>query len=186
MSQTVPDVLWALLLMGSAAHAGELVGRPAPPLELKTWINSTPLDMPALKGKVVLLRWWTDGCPLCAATAPALRKLSAQYGDRGLTVIGVYHPKPPGNWDVERVRRAAASLGFTFPVALDGDWSALKRWWLTGDRDYTSVSFLVDKRGVIRYVQPGGEWHEGGSAAHAVCQRDYREIASMIAKLLAE
>jgi len=186
MSRSIAIAWLALLLSAGGVQAGEPVGHPAPPLELRIWLNSPPLDMSALKGKVVLLRWWTDGCPLCAATAPALRKLAAQYGNRGFTVIGVYHPKPPGDWNVARVRHAAAKLGFHFPVAIDGDWSALKRWWLTDDRDYTSVSFLVDKRGVIRYVQPGGEWHEGGGAGHEACRRDYREIDAMIAKLVSE
>ncbi|HXF26673.1 MAG TPA: TlpA disulfide reductase family protein [Bryobacteraceae bacterium] len=129
-----------------------MVGHSAPPLELKHWLNSRPLEMSDLRGKVVLLRWWTEGCPFCTATAPALLKLQREYGPRGFVVIGVYHPKPPGDWDMSKVERAVKEKGFTFPVALDGDWSALKRWWLDQPRDFTSVSFLVDKKGIIRYV----------------------------------
>src|SRR5258708_15292922 len=75
------------------AEGQELIGRKAPPLELRHWLNSKPLEMSDLRGKVVLLRWWTQGCPLCVATAPALRKLQAEYGRRGLQVVGIYHPK---------------------------------------------------------------------------------------------
>jgi peroxiredoxin len=164
----------------------ELVGKHAPDLGLSHWINSAPLEISDLKGKVVLVRWWTDTCELCAATAPALRKLQQQYGNRGLEVIGVFHPKPAGDWDMERMRRAAAKYHFTFPVGLDGDWSALKRWWLTGSRDYTSVSFLIDKQGVIRYVHPGGEYHEGGGKGHESCERDYKKVDALIARLLTE
>jgi len=165
----------------------ELIGRPAPPLELREWIHSRPLDVGDLKGKVALLRWWTEGCPFCQATAPALRKFQAEYQSRGLQVIGIYHPKPPGDWDLRKVDRAAQQKQFTFPVALDGDWSALKRWWLYRDRDFTSVSFLLDRRGIIQYVHPGGEFHEGnqgGFDTHESCQRDFHAIDSEIRRLL--
>ncbi|HEY6248532.1 MAG TPA: TlpA disulfide reductase family protein [Candidatus Angelobacter sp.] len=170
-------------------HEGEdRIGVAAPAFNLQHWVNSAPLEISDLRGKVLLVRWWTDTCDLCAATAPALRKLQEEYGSRGFQVIGVFHPKPAGDWSVPRVEQAAARLGFTFPVALDGDWSALKRWWLDGaQRDYTSVSFIVDKHGVIRYVHPGGEFHESnGDARHAVCERDFKKIEAMVAKLTAE
>jgi thiol-disulfide isomerase/thioredoxin len=80
-----------------------------------------------LRGRVVLIRWWTDTCPFCAATAPALQKLQTKYGCLGLQVIGVFHPKPAGDWSVERVREAAKRLNMNFPVALDADWKALHR-----------------------------------------------------------
>ena len=165
----------------------ELIGRSAPPLELQRWINSPPLEMKDLRGKVVLFRWWTEGCPFCAATAPALNKLQAKYGGQGLQVIGIYHPKPPGDWDIGKVKRAAQEKNFAFPVALDGDWTTLKRWWLSQERGFTSVSFLVDRGGVIRYVHPGGEFHEGdqgGTPTHQACQRDYRTIEAEIVEFV--
>jgi len=141
-----------------------------------------------LKGRVLLVRWWTDTCELCAATAPALRKLQEEYGAKGFQVIGIFHPKPAGDWSVDRMQRAAARYQFTFPVALDGDWSALKRWWLSGaHREYTSVSFIVDKHGVIRYVHPGGEFHgSNGSVGHEICEADFRSIQKTITELLSE
>src|SRR5579884_2196947 len=127
----------------------ELVGHPAPPLKLTRWLNSAPLEIGEgeLRGKVVLLRWWTVGCPLCAATAPALIGFQQRYQSQGLRIVGVYHPKPdPGDVDLKSVKAAIAEKQFTFPVAVDADWSALKRWWLSTDRDFTSVSFLLDRR----------------------------------------
>jgi peroxiredoxin len=165
----------------------ELIGQPARPLALKTWLNSNPLEMTDLRGKVVLLRWWTARCPYCAATAPALISLEQRYGPRGLQVIGVFHPKPRGKWTLDEVRRATQEKHFDFPVAVDGDWTALKRWWLNGKRDFTSVSFLVDQNGVIRYVHPGGEFHEGQQGAmptHEACNRDMHFIQGEIANLL--
>ncbi len=103
--------------------------------------------------------------------------------------MGVYHPKPPGRVNPGDVAADAKKKGFTFPIAIDADWSALRRWWLTRDRDFTSVSFLVDRKGIIRYVQPGGEFHEGsqgGFATHQSCNRDFHAIDAEIVKLLAE
>lgn len=182
-----PASRWAQA-QNSHSEGEDRIGTAAPAFGLQHWVNSPPLEISDLKGKVVLVRWWTDTCNLCAATAPALRKLQEEYGSRGFQVIGVFHPKPAGDWNVPRVRQAAARLNFAFPVALDGDWSALKRWWLNGaERDYTSVSFIVDKHGVIRYVHPGGEFHESkGDPAHAVCERDFRTIEKVISQLLAE
>ena len=162
-------------------HAGDddSVGAPAPALHLDHWLNSPPLEMTALRGKVVLVRWWTDGCPYCEASAPALRSLDRKYRDQGLVVIGVFHPKPPGDPSVERMKRAAEGFHFTFPIALDADWRALNRWWLDGKpQAWTSVSFLIDREGIIRYVHPGGEYHEGPGEAqmpdHTACHSAYR------------
>ena len=165
------------------------LGLPAPTLALRVWLHSAPLEMDALRGKVVLIRWWTDGCPFCAATAPSLRQLDRKFGDRGLAVIGVFHPKPAGDWTADRMRAAAEQKGFTFPVALDADWTALRRWWPDLEkRGWTSVSFVVDKNGIIRYVHPGGEYHLAGSGetGHAGCERDYKDIQQIIERLLSE
>jgi peroxiredoxin len=165
------------------------LGLQAPPLQLRHWLHSAPLEMQQLGGKVVLIRWWTEGCPFCAATAPALRQLDRKYGHRGFEVIGIFHPKPAGDWSVERMRAASERLGFTFPVGLDGDWTALRRWWPDLERrGWTSVSFVVDKKGIIRYVHPGAEFHEAGErgAGHEQCERDYREIDRTIERLLNE
>lgn len=186
--------LWLLLasmvqpvVAVDVSRGEDRLGVPAPPLKLSGWLHSPPLEMDQLRGKVVLIRWWTDGCPFCAATAPALKQLNEKYGSRGLRVIGIFHPKPAGDWSVERMRVATRQKGFAFPVALDGDWTALNRWWPDLEkRGWTSVSFVVDKRGIIRYVHPGGEFHESRDANHARCDRDYKDIESTIERLLNE
>jgi peroxiredoxin len=163
------------------------IGLPAPPLALKQWLHSQPVELDELRGKVVLIRWWTEGCPFCAATAPALREFDRKFAGRGLQVIGVFHPKPPGDWSIERMRTASQRLGFSFPVALDAEWTALNRWWSDPEqRGWTSVSFLVDRRGIIRYVHPGGEFHESRDGSHAGCDRSYKQIEQLIGNLLAE
>jgi len=141
---------------------------------------------------VVLVRWWTETCPFCASSAPALRALDAQYSPQGLTVIGVYHPKADrdGPLDVARVERAVAARQLDFPIAIDWDWrnGTLRDWWLTGpDRPATSVTFLLDKSGVIQYIHPGMEYHDpNGSEGHAMCAADMIGIRSEIERLLAQ
>jgi peroxiredoxin len=159
------------------------------PFDFDAWINTSGLTTEQLKGKVVLVRWWTDTCPYCRATSPALQTLHKEFGDKGLVVIGVFHPKPtPGALDVPRVQKAVTERGFTFPVAIDAGWRTLKTWWLTGpQRPATSGTLIVDKKGVIRHVHPGMEYHdtEPGSG-HDHCQRDMAGIREAVTGLLAE
>lgn len=168
------------------------IGVAAPPFQFEAWLNSEPLTLEDLRGRVVLVRWWTDTCPFCASSAPALRALDEEYSSRGLTLVGVFHPKAGRDdpLDVERVRRAVATRQFRFPVAVDWDWRnhTLKEWWRTGPkRPATSVTFLLDKRGVIRFVHPGMEYHDAdGQAGHEVCADDMANLRAAIERLLVE
>lgn len=164
------------------------IGHVAPSWGEMAWIGSEPLALEDLRGRVVLIRFWTDTCPFCRATAPALVEIDADYRARGVTVIGMYHPKPRGTTrPAAEVAAVAEGFGWRFPVALDQGWAALDAFWLAhGPRDYTSVSFVLDRRGVIRYVHPGGEFHPGGPVDHEACRRDYADVRAAIEALLAE
>ena len=167
----------------------ELIGRAAPRLGLGKWIGSVPLEVEDLRGQVVLIHWWTDTCDMCSLSVPAFQSLGATYSSQGLQVLGIFHPKPADeNCDLDRVQRAARRFRFRHPIALDGDWKALRRWWLTTNsiREFTSVSFLIDRQGIIRYVHPGGEVHPNISAAHRNCNRDFEQIEDNIKRLLPE
>jgi hypothetical protein len=102
------------------------------------------------------------------------------------------HPKAGRDdpLDVARVQRAVDSRQFLFPVAIDWDWRnrTLKEWWLTGPkRPATSVTFLLDKSGVIRFVHPGMEYHDdNGDEEHTMCVDDMGNIRAAIERLLAE
>ena len=160
---------------GTAAGEGaELIGTPAPEWDATEWIGSPPLKLSALRGKVVLVRWFmSTECPYCAASAPALNQLHADYAARGLVVIGMYHHKRSEPLTAEAVRGWARDFGFRFPVAIDRDWKTLDRWWLGGKkRAFTSVSFLIDRRGIIRHIHPGGRLAPG--------ERDYALMRSKI------
>ena len=173
--------LLLLLACSPAVCAGEkLIGTQPSEWQVEHWLNSEPLKLAQLKGKVVLLRWWTaPDCSYCKATAPALNEFYREYHGRGLEVIGFYHHKSDAPLRVEDVKRYAQKFGFKFPVAIDPYWRTLKQWWLdTGKRDFTSVSFLIDRQGVIRHIHPGGQYVKGDAA--------YVEIKAKIEKLLEE
>lgn len=158
-----------------------IIGRPAPSWDLATWFNTEPRRIEDLRGKVVLVRWFmASECPYCSATAPSLVKFDADYRDKGLTVVGMYHHKSDGPLVVDDVKKLVTDqYKFRFPVAIDDDWKTLKRWWLSEHSEsWTSVSFLVDRRGAIRYMHTGGEY--------APESADYAQMKSWIEALLAE
>ncbi len=157
-----------------------LIGQPAPAWKLEHWFNSPPIALEDLRGKVVLVRWlMAPSCPFCSATAPALNRFDEEYRGRGLVVIGAYHHKDPEPLDLETVRGYVEQYQFRFPVAVDPDWQTLKRWWLDGhERSWTSVSFLIDRRGVIRHVHLGGKL--------APDTDDFRAMRAKIEALLAD
>lgn len=146
-------------------------------------MNTSPLTLEGLRGHVVLVRWWTAGCPFCSATAPALRTFNKTYGERGLKVVGIYHHKEDTPFEPSVYEETARKYEFTFPVAFDPDWKTLQSWMRDRqgnvvDTGWTSVSFLLDKHGVVRHVHPGGQYVDGDTA-HA-------ELVAAIDKLLAE
>ncbi|GAB2664138.1 redoxin domain-containing protein [Arenimonas aestuarii] len=195
--QAIGEMIGELKDMDRTA-GNDRIGAKAPDFDFDAWLNSEPLALESLRGKVLLVRWWTDTCPFCASSAPALRHLHDTYSDQGLVVIGVFHPKARRDdpMDLARVERAVETRQFEFPVAVDWDWRnrTLKSWWLTGpDRPATSVTFLVDKAGVIQFVHPGMEYHLAADtdvnqdpAAHAMCSSDMSNIEATIKRLLAE
>lgn len=168
---------------------GEAVlGQPAPEWGRHTWVQGGPLSLAELRGKVVLVRFFMSAdCPYCRGTAPSLNELHRQFEPAGLVVVGMFTPKPrPSPTSVEQVRGYVESYGFQFPVAVDDDWSALRAMWL--DRvpkaRFTSSSLLIDKRGIVRHVHPGGIFAKDGSDPQA--RRDYEALRAAIEGLLAE
>ena len=154
----------------AATDGAELLGTTPGEWEATHWLHSEPLTLASLRGKVVLVRWWTSGCPYCEATAPALRDFDRAYRGRGLQVIGFYHHKGDEPLDLAVVDRTASAYGFTFPVAVDPEWRTLERWWQVRARarPFTSVSFVLDRRGTIRHVHPGGSYAPGTADHEAV------------------
>ena len=165
------------------AAIAALIGTTPPEWHAERWMNSEPQTLSSLHGSVVLVRWWTAGCPYCSATAPALRHFDRTFGPRGLHVIGMYHHKEDTPFDPAVYEETARKYGFTFPVAFDPEWHTLEAWLHGRDgkavsTGFTSVTFLLDKHGVVRDVHPGGQYVEGDAS--------YAELEGTIERLLAE
>jgi peroxiredoxin len=164
-----------------------VLGKPAPAWPELRWAQGGPLALADLRGKVVLVRFFTDpDCPYCSATAPALNELQRDFGGRGLVVVGFYTPKPePRATTVGHVAKVAAKYGFSFPVAVDDEWKALRRLWLDrADSGWTSASLLIDRKGVVRHVHPGGVFAK--DSPDPAARRDYAEMREAIEALIAE
>lgn len=163
-----------------------LIGTKPPEFKEIFWLSETPMHLSDLRGKIVLIRWWTASeCPYCAASAPALNGFVEEFGDRGLVVIGLYHHKSDKPLTAKFVEEQYNRLGFQFPIGIDWGWRNLKTWWLiSGERHWTSVSFLLDHEGIIHYIHPGGSYSAEVVEVFPKAQEDYNTLRSKIIHLL--
>jgi thiol-disulfide isomerase/thioredoxin len=169
LAKNVPGYTRALqgLEESASAHSrlDRLLGKPGPVAEerledfgpapdfhgISLWLNSKPLTLAQLEGKVVLIDFWTYSCINCLRTLPHVRGWWETYRGAGLVVIGVHTPefafeRVPGN-----VRSAVAELGIEYPVALDPDYRTWNAWL----NRYWPAKYLVDRRGHLRYAHFG-------------------------------
>ena len=140
----------------------------APELAAGDWINSKPLKLGELRGRVVLIEFWTFGCINCRNTLPFIKDWHNRYREKGLTVIGVHSPEFAEERNVETLRGQIASLGISYPVVTDNEYQT----WHAYDVAAWPTTFLVDKQGRIR-------WKHVGEGA-------YDKAEQLIQKLLAE
>ncbi|MBI2144775.1 thioredoxin family protein [Candidatus Woesearchaeota archaeon] len=118
------------------------------------WINSGPLAISELRGKVVLVDFWTYSCINCIRTLPYLNSWNEKYGDKGLVIVGVHSPEFGFEKDIENVKKAVAKYGIKYAVALDNDHST----WRAFKNNYWPRKYLIDANGRMRYDRIG----EGG------------------------
>jgi len=152
------------------AAAGDLPDYGAAPdfHGVQGWINSKPLTLAALRGKVVLIDFWTYSCINCLRTLPHLKAWWATYHPKGLVIVGVHTPEFAFEHDPANVREAVQRLGVKYPVALDGDYGTWNAW----SNQYWPAEYLIDKRGNVRHAHFG----EG----------EYGKTESLIRRLLSE
>ena len=121
------------------------------------WLNSQPLTAAGLRGKVVLIDFWTYTCINWLRTLPYVRAWAEKYKDQGLVVIGVHSPEFAFEKNLDNVRRAAKDMRVDYPIAIDNDfaiWRALKN-------QYWPALYFVDAQGRIRHHQFGeGEYEQ--------------------------
>lgn len=128
-----------------------------PPLTGATkWLNSAPLDAQSLRGKVVLVDFWTYSCINCLRTLPYIKAWNEKYRDQGLVVIGVHAPEFAFEKDERNVERAVRDLGITYPVALDNQYAI----WNAYRNEYWPAHYLIDTTGKIRHQHFGESEYE--------------------------
>jgi cytochrome c biogenesis protein CcdA/thiol-disulfide isomerase/thioredoxin len=132
------------------------------------WLNSPPLSREALRGKVVVVDFWTYSCVNCLRTLPYVRAWYDKYKDQGLVVVGVHAPEFAFEKDVGNVRRAVKDLGVDYPVALDNNYAI----WRAFDNQYWPAHYFIDAEGRIRH--------------HHFGEGDYAGSEAVIQELLAE
>ncbi|MGY2288303.1 cytochrome c biogenesis protein DipZ [Pseudomonas sp. SDO528_S397] len=121
------------------------------------WLNSEPLTAEGLKGKVVLVDFWTYSCINCLRSLPYVKAWADKYRDQGLVVIGVHAPEFAFERDVNNVTKAMKDLGITYPVAIDNNYKI----WRAFNNQYWPAHYFVDAKGQIRYHHFGeGEYPE--------------------------
>ena len=133
---------------------------------INKWFNSAPLNMAELRGKVVLVDFWTYGCVNCVNTLPHVTALYEKYKDRGLVVVGVHTPEFPFERSASNVQTALKRHGITYPVAQDND----SKTWNAWRNQYWPAQYIVDQNGKVVFQHAG----EG----------QYEEIERTVAKLL--
>jgi cytochrome c biogenesis protein CcdA/thiol-disulfide isomerase/thioredoxin len=132
------------------------------------WLNSPPLTPAELKGKVVLVDFWTYSCINCLRSIPYVRAWADKYKDQGLVVIGVHAPEFAFEKNIGNVKQAVAKLKIDYPVAVDNDYAI----WRAFNNEYWPADYFIDATGKIRH--------------HFFGEGDYAESEKVIQQLLAE
>jgi thiol-disulfide isomerase/thioredoxin len=132
------------------------------------WLNSPPLTVPALRGKVVLINFCTYSCINWQRSLPYVRAWAKKYKDQGLVVIGVHTPEFGFEKNVDNIRQAAKEMGIDYPIAIDSEYAI----WNAFSNEYWPALYFIDAGGHIRHHQFG----EG----------DYEQSEKIIQQLLAE
>jgi len=140
----------------------------APEINGGQWINSEPLTLQSLRGRVVLIEFWTFGCYNCRNTLPTIKSWDAHYREQGLTIIGVHTPETDSESNVDQLRREISVLEIKYPVVTDNDYSV----WKAYKVEAWPTLFVLDKQGRVRWTHVG----EGA----------YSETEEVIKKLLGE
>ena len=142
-----PAVAATVLNASKPQAAPEFVG-------LTNWVNAKALTLGSLRGKVVLVDFWTFGCINCQRTLPYLKEWYAKFHSRGFEIVGVHTPELSFERSTPNVRKAVARLGITYPVAIDPAFAT----WNAYENQYWPAEYFIDKKGRIRHYVAG----EGG------------------------
>ena len=162
-----------ILLLGitwivNAPSGHARLGSKAPEITNKVWLNSEPLKLEDLRGKVVMVEFWTFGCWNCRNIEPYVKAWHEKYVDQGLVVIAIHSPEFQYEHDVSRVQEYIKDKQLGYAVPIDNDFKT----WRKFKNRYWPTLYLIDKNGIIQYTKIG----EGG----------YEKTENEIQRLLAE
>jgi len=121
------------------------------------WLNSPPLTPAGLRGKIVLVDFWTYTCINWLRTLPYVRAWADKYRDQGLVVIGAHTPEFPFEKDIDNVRWAAKEMDVRYPIAVDSDYGV----WRAFDNNYWPAAYIADANGRIRFHHFGEGNYDG-------------------------
>jgi thiol-disulfide isomerase/thioredoxin len=139
--------LIAMLFAATSVHAAA-----APEFSgIERWLNSPPLSMQSLRGKVVLVDFWTYTCINCTRTLPHVKSWHEKYKDKGLVVVGVHTPEYPFERATANVQAAIKRFGIAYPVAQDNRYAT----WQAYSNQYWPAVYLIDRQGRIAYTHFG-------------------------------
>jgi thiol-disulfide isomerase/thioredoxin len=156
----------AAALAGCKADPLAAHPRPAPEFSgTGTWFNSPPLSMAGLRGKVVLVEFWTYACINCLHVTPKLKRWHTRYGAQGLVIVGVHTPELDEERIPSNVENAIERLGIAYPVVLDNDY----RTWNAYRNQYWPALYLVDRQGNVVY-------RHYGEGDYDVTEREIRRL----------
>jgi peroxiredoxin len=138
----------------------------APELEVSAWYNSAPMKLSSLRGKVVVIDFWTYSCINCLRTLPHMKQIWNRYKDQGLVLIGVHSPEFDFERDAKNLEAAIKRHGLEYPIAVDNDFKT----WGAFQNNFWPTQYFIDKEGDVRHIHEG----EGGEG----------EIEAWIVRLL--
>lgn len=132
-------------------------GRTAPEfVGISQWLNSGPLSLASLRGKVVLVNFWTYACYNCINTMPHVTKLYETYKGQGLVIVGVHTPEFPFEKSTGNVRSAIQRYGIKYPVAQDNEFST----WKAYHNEYWPAQYIINRNGQIVFAHSGEGQYE--------------------------
>jgi cytochrome c biogenesis protein CcdA/thiol-disulfide isomerase/thioredoxin len=144
---------------------------------IAAWINSSPLTLQSLKGKVVLLDFWTYSCINCQRTQPYLNAWYDKYKDEGFVILGVHAPEFAFEKVTENVMKAVTDANILYPVALDNDFAT----WQAYKNRYWPAKYLIDKDGQVRYTHFGeGDYSETEQTIQALLKESGQNVTDKI------
>jgi cytochrome c biogenesis protein CcdA/thiol-disulfide isomerase/thioredoxin len=166
------------ILTASAAEPEMALGDEGPFPDLSgavSWLNSPPLSTKSLRGKVVLIDFWTYSCINCLRALPYVEGWSTKYKDAGLVVIGVHTPEFAFEKERSNVEKAVRDLKVTYPVAIDSNYGI----WKAFNNEYWPAHYFIDGKGRIRYHHFGeGEYDESERVIQELLKENGAQLSS--------